>query len=173
MATGSVDNLSIIAYEAAKENFEALAETIGCRGAEGLQFEPTSPDELDHMTQDCETGVFLVLLGGTDVDISRGANELKVQEPRSEEELYEYTHSFVLIKTEEEGLQCFQQYPGGMDSEKECFAVEPEFFDLLGRLTAHSRAGCVPKTFQMLFCGSSEPSVVPPHDTMIVKGLSF
>ena len=30
-------------------------------------------------------------------------NKLVVQEPRSEEENYEYTHSFVIIKTEEEG----------------------------------------------------------------------
>jgi len=27
------------------------------------------------------------------------------------------------------GAQCFQQYPGGMDSDKECFSIDCDFFD--------------------------------------------
>lgn len=169
------DNLSPIAYEAAVENFDAVVEALGGRGAAFMEFEYTDGARLEEMVSNCETGVFLVLFGGGDVDITKHTNKLHISEPRTDEDFYEYIHSFVIIKTEEVGVQCYQQYPGGMDSEKENFSVEPEFFADLQRLTAHSRAGVVPKTFQRLFCGSVEPPpyLLPVHDTMIVKPLAF
>ena len=169
------ENLSPVAYEAAVDNFNALAEAMGGRGADDMTFESTDGEKLEEMVSECGNGVFLVLLGGGDVDMTKHSNKLYISEPRSDEDIYEYIHSFVIIKTEEEGVQCFQQYPGGMDSDKELFSVEPEFWDGLRRLTAHSRAGVVPKTFQRLFCGSVEPSpaLLPQHDTMIVKALAY
>ena len=168
----SAENLSPIAYEAASENFEALVEGLGGT-TDSLAFEFTDASRLEGMVSDCSTGLFLVLLGGGDVDLSKHANKLVTSEPRTDEDFYEYVHSFVIVKTEEEGVQCFQQYPGGMDSDKECFAVDADFWDSLSRLTAHSRAGVVPKHFQSLFCGSAEPSVLPDHDRMIVKALAY
>ncbi|CAE7355450.1 unnamed protein product [Symbiodinium natans] len=167
-----MENLSPIAYEAATDNFEALVEAMG-GNAERMDFEYTDADRLEAAVQEHETCIFLVLLGGGDVDLSKRANKLVVSEPRSDEEGYEYVHSFVIIKTEDEGVKCFQQFPGGMDSDKECFSVDSEFWEGLRRLTAHSRAGVVPKTFQNLFCGSTSPSVLPPHDSMIMKGIGF
>lgn len=171
----SADNMSEVAYQAAYDNFEALAEAMGGRGPEYLDFEYTDASKLEEMVTGCTEGIFLVLLGGNDVSLSKGANKLVVSEPRTEEDLYEYIHSFVVFKTEEEGVQCFQQYPGGMDSDKECFPVDADFWDGLGHLTAHSRAGVVPKTFQRLFCGSTvpEPGLLPDHDSMIVKAYAF
>mmetsp|Transcript_46932 Transcript_46932/g.109722 ORF Transcript_46932/g.109722 Transcript_46932/m.109722 type:complete len:172 (-) Transcript_46932:131-646(-) len=169
------ENLSPIAYEAAVDNFNALAEAMGGREADYLSFESTDGEKLEEMVTNCENGVFLVLLGGGDVEVTRHSNKLYISEPRTDEDWYEYIHSFVIIKTEEEGVQCFHQFPGGMDSDKELFSVGTEFWSDLQHLTAHSRAGVVPKTFQRLFCGSVEPSpaLLPPHDTMIVKALAY
>ncbi|CAL1155538.1 unnamed protein product [Cladocopium goreaui] len=165
--------MTAIAYQAARENFEALMEGLGQSDVEMMPFEFTDAERLEAAVNGSGTCVFLVLIGGTDVDLTKLENKLVVQEPRSEEENYEYTHSFVIIKTEEEGAQCFQQYPGGMDSDKECFSIDCDFFDGLQRLVAH---GCVvPKTFQRLFCGSLEPNpyVLPAYDRMIMKGVGF
>eukprot|EP00435_Cladocopium_sp_Y103_P014866 s2832_g3.t1 len=165
------ENLTPIAYQAARENFEALMEGLGQSDVEMMQFEFTDAEKLEQAVNDHGTCVFLVLLGSTDVELTKLENKLVVQEPRLEEDEYEYTHSFVIIKTEEEGAQCFQQYPGGMDSDKECFSIDHDFFDGLGRLVAHGRV--VPRNFQRLFCGSVEPTVLPPYDRMIMKGIGF
>ena len=169
----SAENLSPIGYEAAVENFDALLEAMGGTSAERMDFEFTDAERLEEMVNDCTTGLFLVLMGGGDIDLTKHANKLVISEPRTDEEDYEYIHSFVIIKNEEEGVQCFQNNPVGMDSDKELFSVDEEFWAGLRGMTAHSRAGVVPKTFQRLFCGSTEPTALPPHDRMIVKPLAF
>ena len=167
-----MENLTPIAYEAAAENFAALIEGLG-GDANTLRFEYTDAEKLQAAVSETATCVYLVLLGGGDVDMSLVNQKLHISEPRTEKECYEYTHSFVVIKTEEDGLQCFQQYPGGMDSDKELFSINAGFFDDLSQLCAHSREGVQPKVFQRLFCGGTAPTALPVHDRMIMKGLGF
>mmetsp|Transcript_16259 Transcript_16259/g.19943 ORF Transcript_16259/g.19943 Transcript_16259/m.19943 type:complete len:174 (-) Transcript_16259:112-633(-) len=173
MALQTGDNMSPIAYEAAVENFDALLEGLGSPPSETMTFESTDAEKLKEMVEECSTGLFLVVLGGSDVDMTKHQNKLYISEPRTDEDGYEYLHTFVIIKTEEDGVNCFQQYPGGMDSEKEMFPVDANFWDDLSRLTSHSRAGVVPGKFQRLFCGSAEPAFLPAHDSMIAKVLAF
>ena len=156
------------------ENFDGLLEAMGGTSAEAMDFEYADADKLEDMVENCTTGLFLVLMGdGGDFELSKRANKLVISEPRTDEEDYEYIHSFVVIKTEEEGVKVFQQNPVGMDDDKEVFAADEEFWADLKHLTAHSRAGVVPKTFQRLFCGSTEPKALPSGDRMMVKALAY
>ena len=158
-------------FEAAETNFHALMEGLGdSRSPADLSWEWTDANKLQAMTEECETGIFLVIFGGGDVDATIVRKNFTVTGIEEDEE---YTHSFVIIKTEEEGLQCFQQNPLGMDSDKEVFNIDADFFDKLGRLTSHHRDGVVLETFQALFCGSVVPAALPPADRMIVKALAF